>query len=245
MPLPLPSERLADMWFFEVRPQRPWNVPKRSQHSGLDDVLKWVQKSLREGKQCSDYRIIRLLSQAKPANDFTYLCQCLGFDGAAEGLSGTWSTLTAIRHDWDIDELFEELLPKLQSRAANQSFHDMCGKVNPQGGWHKECRKAFQRLDKEWKQRTEKHSASNTGKYYLRRSPDHALYVLIFHPDLNHTLYQNYCSNPRRPYCNGYESIWAHVLAEDPTILDELYKKENPWYFRNEPKPITCVEASS
>ena len=197
------------MFHFTPNSERPWNVPKRADHPAFDGLLTWIQKRLKTHQSCSDFHAIRLLSQAKPENDLTYLCQCLLFKNAAQGLSGTWSTLSSLRFDWDTDEIFEELLPKLQSCAASQSFYDLCGRVNPKGEWRKECQKSFRQIDREWTKREDQYGPKSTGKYFLRKSSDHALYILIFHPDLYESLYQNHSGTQPQPYCNGYESIWA------------------------------------
>jgi hypothetical protein len=211
---------LADMWHHAPRDKRPWDVPTRAIHPALDAQMQWIAKH----KRHNDYEILRILSQARPANDLTHLCSCLCMDGAAQGLSDKTCTLFAMRNQWDLDDLFFELLPHLVSNSGIQTFHDMCGRDNPNHSARKQCQSSFRSMDNEWERRAPKYGEEGTGKFFLRRSNTDALYVLIFHPEL----YKRLISDPARhrfytaPYFDPYDSVWVQILSQDPDALDWL-----------------------
>ena len=208
------------MWRYTPETPHDWNIPSRAAHPALDCIIQWVRKH----KQHSDYEILRLLATAEPKNDFTYLCQSLGGDGAGQTLSDKVCTLLSIKHDWDLDDCFWELFPLLRSHNGQQTFYDLCGRQNPKGEWHKECQRSFRAMDNKWERRSSNYGSISMGKFYLCRSSDDALYILIFHPELYHTLttdvgrLQFYSAPDHDPY----ESIWADLLATDPLALDDL-----------------------
>lgn len=220
----LDSKQLAAMWHASPPQEGGWDIPKRAEHPSIDGILSYLAEF---HQQCgnvitlyTDYQIIRLISHAQPENDLTRLCKCLCMDGAAQGLSDRWCTVKAVQHNWELDELFGELLPHLCSRSATQSFYDMCCKVNPDNGWRRACQKAFRSMDKTWRDRTAIYTHTSTAKWFLRRDRDHALFVMLFYPNLYGSI--TLSQNRGQAYLDPYSSTFAHILCEDPWALDQL-----------------------
>src|SRR6267142_1656243 len=114
-------------WSNDPETELNWNIPTCSTHPALDGVLRWVEKH----KRHTNHEVIQLMSSTQPANDLTRLCLCLGKAGATQGLSDKTCTLLSIRHEWDLDELFWELIKLLCSREGQQTFYKICGHEYP------------------------------------------------------------------------------------------------------------------
>jgi len=159
----LPLEQLATNWVVSPETEPNWDVPTRSTHPALDGILRWIDKQ----KRHNNCEIVRLISTAQPANNLTHLCMCLRQTGAAQGLSDKACTLLSIRHGWDLDELFWELIKHLYSRSGQQTFYEMCGREYPDDKRRRKIQAIFRTLDDEWKRRTRQFPTVATGKFFL------------------------------------------------------------------------------
>jgi len=160
------------------------------------------------------------MATAQPANDLTRLCLCLGKAGATQGLSDKTCTLLSIRHGWDLDELFWELIKHLYSREGQQTFYKICGHEFPDDKRKRKIQAIFWTLDDEWKRRCTQFPTIATGKFFLRQSETDALYIRVFHPELH--LYLTNGPDSQHWYKDASQSQWAEEITKDPHILTQL-----------------------
>jgi len=107
------------------------------------------------------------MASTQPANDLTRLCLCLRKAGAMQGLSDKTCTLLSIRHRWDLNELFWELIKHLCSREGQQTFNKICGHEYPDNKQKQKIQAIFRTLDDEWKRCCTQYPTIATGKFFL------------------------------------------------------------------------------
>jgi len=212
----LPLRQLATNWSNSLETELNWDIPTRSTHPTLDGVLCWIKKH----KRHNDHEVIRLMATAQPANDLTRLCLCLGKAGATQGLSDKTCTLLSIRHGWDLDELFWELIKHLYFREGQQTFYKICGHEFPDDKRKRKIQAIFRTLDDKWKRRCTQFPTITTGKFFLRQSETDTLYICIFHPELH--LYLTNGPDSQHRYKDAFQSQWTEEITNDPHILAQL-----------------------
>jgi len=58
---------------------------------------------------------------------------------------------------------------------------------------------------------------SNSGHWCIQQSSEHALYLILFHPKLYHTLL--YAAPAGRTLLNPHHSVWERFLHDNPNTL--------------------------
>src|SRR5260221_736647 len=191
-----------------------FQIPTRADHPALDCILTYVVQ-----KKHSDYATLQLLSQCKPANDFTRLCQALCIEGAAQRLSGNIQTIDF--NTPDLEELFYDLKWRLCAKSAINTFHETCGLPAPYPPCHEECLKTMRHLNNEWKRRVYQYGVWSTAKFFRKCDECSALYLLLAHNTIFYRV-SEWAIGRRIILPSPHESFWSIYLSEDHRYMDDV-----------------------